>query len=69
MTFFILAEIATFSFDGEFNDISYDIHQVEANDELSARESLRHMITEQGARVGKMQVEAVTQDHLSDSWY
>ena len=69
MTYFILAEIATLSYEGEVNDVNYDIMQVEAGDETSAKEALRLMIKNQGGRVGRMFVEAHCTADLSDSLY
>lgn len=69
MTFYILAEIATFSLDGEFLDIEHDIHEIEASDEMSARTALAMLINGPGRRIGKMQVESYCKADLSDSLY
>ena len=66
MTFYILAEIAQFSLDGEFLEIDFDVHQVEASDELSARQALALLINQPGRRVGKMHVESYCEENLSD---
>lgn len=69
MTFYILAEVAQFSLDGEFLDIEHDIHEIEASDEMSARQALAMLINGPGRRIGRMFIESSCQANLSDSLY
>lgn len=66
MTFFILAEVATYSYEGDVVDVEYDVYIIEAETELSAKESLRTLIYNSGRMVGKMTIEDVCQENLSD---
>lgn len=66
MTFLILAEIATFSYDGELTDVEFDVHEIEASNEMSARQGLALLIRQQGRQVGKMQIEGCCKGNLSD---
>ena len=69
MTYFILAQVICFSTEFEITDVDTDIYQIEANNETDAKNGLKTKLNGGYRQVTHMEVEGVSEENLSDSWY